>query len=240
MQLKSVARFVLLVSLSCLNGTMAAAQFRETVWEARPKVVSAVDLWPRTRLETWLESQSGLDFFFQRWRTGSLISRRMKPILNLHLRDIDEDNDHYLVIGGGYEYLHTVLRGRLTNDNSIIAHATPHILLAGLLLSDRNRMEFRWINGLYDSRYRNRITINRQSQVGALRFAPYAYGEVFYNYKTRLWNHREYAAGLQFPYKSQFMLDTYFLRESCTGCSLGSVNMIGVTLNLYLRQISSP
>jgi len=33
------------------------------------------------------------------------------------------------------------------------------------------------------------------------------------------------------------MLDTYWLRESCTSCSHGSVNMIGVTLNLYFRQL---
>ena len=51
------------------------------------------------------------------------------------------------------------------------------------------------------------------------------------------WNQREYAAGVQFPYKSRLMLDTYWLRESCTSCAHGSVNMIGVTLNLYLRQL---
>ncbi len=36
---------------------------------------------------------------------------------------------------------------------------------------------------------------------------------------------------------SRLMLDTYWLRESCTSCSQGSVNMIGVTFNLYFRQL---
>jgi hypothetical protein len=166
-----------------------------------------------------------------------MLNRRMKPILNLRIRDIDEENDHFLVFGGGYEYIHTLRRGVRTVDNNIIAQATPHILVEGLLLSDRNRTEFRWINGVYDFRYRNRITVNRQSQMGSFRFAPYAYAEVFYNSIPNTWNQREYATGVQFPYGSQLMLDTYLLHERCTTCSHHSINMIGVTLNLYWRQI---
>jgi len=235
--LQSLAALILVTVLPYLNGTLAATQTEDTKWEARPKVVSAIDFLPRTRLETWVEMQEGLNFSYRRWRTGGLVSRRVKPILNLRLRDIDEDNDNYLVIGGGYEYLHTVNRGRLTIDNTIIGFATPHILVSGFLVSDRNRVEFRWINGAYGFRYRNRVTVIRQSQVGAFRFAPYAYGELFYNSRLHSWNHREYATGVQFPYKSRFMLDTYLLRESCTSCSLGEVNMIGITLNFYLRQL---
>jgi hypothetical protein len=227
----------LLAFLPYFEGTMTGGQVHDTEWEARPKVVSAIDLLPGTRLETWVEMQKGLDFSFQRWRTGGLLSKRMKPILNLHLRDIDEDNDHYLVLGGGYEYLHTIVGRRLLIDNTIIAYATPHISVAGLLLSDRNRTEFRWINGRYDFRYRNRLTVIRQSQIRTFRFAPYAYGELFYNSRLQSWNHREYAMGVQFPYKSRLMFDTYLLRESCTSCSHGSVNMIGITLNLYFRQL---
>jgi len=239
MQLKQLPGFVLITALSYLNATMETGQVppQETVWEFRPKLVSAIDLVPRTRLETWIEFQEGLDFSFHRWRTGAMISRRMKPILNLRLRDIDEDNDNYLVVSGGYEYLHTIDQGSLTIENQIIAQATPHIVLAGLTIGDRNRTEFRWINGVSNFRYRNRLTVIRQSQLRTFRFAPYGYGELFYNSTLHSWNQREYAAGVQFPYKSHLMLDTYWLRESCTSCSHGSVNMIGVTLNLYLRQV---
>jgi hypothetical protein len=181
--------------------------------------------------------QEGLNFSFQRWRTGGLLSKRIKPILNLHLRDIDEDSDHYLVLGGGYEYLHTIVQGRLAIENTIIGQATPHVLLAGLLVGDRNRTEFRWINRVHNFRYRNRLTVNRQTEIGTFRFAPYAYGELFYNSTLRSWNQREYATGVQFPYKSRAMLDTYWLRESCTGCSHRSVDMIGITVNLYFRQL---
>jgi hypothetical protein len=237
MRLKRLASCVLLAALPYLDGTIAAGQVGETEWEGRPKAVSAIDLLPRTRLDTWVESQQGLDFSFQRWRTGGLLSRRMKPILNMHLRDIDENNDHYLVLDGGYEYLHTIDRGSRYIENDIIVDATPHILLAGLLLSNRNRIEFRWINGVYDYRYRNRLTIFHESQAGSFRFTPYAYGELFYHSKSHSWSSDESAAGVRFPYKSRFMLDTYWLHESCSHCNHSSVSMIGVTLNFYFRQL---
>jgi hypothetical protein len=105
------------------------------------------------------------------------------------------------------------------------------------LLSDRNRVDFRWINGVYDYRYRNRLTIARESQAGTFRFTPYAYGELFYHAKNHSWDASESAAGVQFPYKSRFMLDTYWLHEDCSHCAHSSVNMIGVTFNFYLRQL---
>lgn len=228
---------VLLGALIYFSGTIASGQTQDTEWEARPKVVSAIDLLPRTRLETWLESQQGLDFAFRRWRAGGLLSRRMRPILNLALRDIDEEDNHYLVLGGGYEYLHTIQGSKLTIDNTIIAFATPHIQFSGFVLGDRNRVEFRWLNGVYNYRYRNKLGLIRQLQAGALRFAPYGSAELFYNSSRRTWNDREYASGVQFPYKSLLMLDTYWLHERCPSCTPSSVSMIGVTLNLYLRRI---
>ena len=33
------------------------------------------------------------------------------------------------------------------------------------------------------------------------------------------------------------MLDTYLRHQNCTSCVPHSVNMVGVTLNLYFRQI---
>lgn len=236
MSLKSIARGLFLAGF-LVNSMIVSGLAQDMKWEGRPKLVSAADLFPKTRLDTWAESQIGLDFSFQRWRAGGLISRRMKPIVNMHLRDIDENSDHFLVIDGGYEYLHTRDRGKLKIENDILADVTPHVLLAGLLFANRNRIEFRWINGAYDYRYRNRLTLLRESKVRTLRFTPYAYGELFYHSRRRGWTSDESAAGVQFPYKSFFKLDTYWLHESCSGCSHSNVSMVGVTLNFYLRQL---
>ena len=163
----------------------------------------------------------------------------MKPILKPHRRDINENNEHYLVFAAGYEYLHTVQNGRKTIENRIIAQATPRVLFAGVLLSDRNRTEFRWVNGVYDFRYRNKVVISDRLQAGTVRFTPYASGELYYDRNHNSWNQNQYGFGVQFPYKKRLMLDTYLLHQNCTSCSQNSVNMIGATLNLFLDSPNS-
>jgi hypothetical protein len=219
-----------------VNGTSASGQAPDVGWETRPKVMAAIELFPRTRIETWGELQHGVNFSFQRWRAGALLDRRMKPILKPHRVDIDEDNEHYLEFGSGYEYLHTVQNGSKRIENRIIAQVTPRVLFKGLLLSDRHRAEFRWVNGVYDFRYRNKVVIGDRLQARSFRFTPYASGELYYDRNHHSWNQNQYGLGVQFPYKKRWMLDTYLLHQNCTTCSQNSVNMLGATLNFYFRR----
>src|SRR5262245_38391268 len=121
MRLKHSASLWILLALHNLNGISVAEQTPDTGWEVRPKLTDNADLLARTRLQTWVELQHGVNFSFQRWRSGAIISRRLKPILKQHRHDIDEENEHYLVLGGGYEYLHTVQNGSTKIENRIIA-----------------------------------------------------------------------------------------------------------------------
>src|SRR5262249_38520810 len=108
MRLKQAATLWILFALHNLNGMSVAVQGPDTGWEVRPKLTANTDLLARTRLHTWVELQHGVNFSFQRWRSGAIISRRLRPILKQHRQYIDQENEHYLVFGGGYEYLHTV------------------------------------------------------------------------------------------------------------------------------------
>ena len=188
MRVKPVASLFILSALRTLNETSIAGQTPHTGWEGRPKVTATVELLPRTGIETWGELQHGWNFSFQRWRGGAILSRRMKRILKPHRLDINPNNEHYLVFGAGYEYLHTVQNGSKKIENRIIAQVTPRVLMAGVLLTDRNRTEFRWINGAYDFRYRNKVVISDRLQAGAFRFTPYASGELYYDRNQHSWN----------------------------------------------------
>jgi hypothetical protein len=213
------------------------SQTPDTGWETRPKVVAEIDLLPRTRIETWGELEHGVNFSFQRWRTGAIVSRRLKPILKPHRHDINEEKEHHLVFGAGYEHLHTVQNGSLKIENRIITQVTPHYVPgAGVLLTDRNRAEFRWVNGAYDFRYRNKLVLERPLEIHGFVFIPYASGEIYYDRNHHDWNQSQYGFGVQFPYKRLLMVDTYLLHQNCTSCSQNPINMLGLTLNLYFRQ----
>ena len=236
MRLNPVAFLILLV-LHTLDGTSTAAgQSPDTGWETRPKVTASIELAPRTRVRTWGEFQHGTNFSFNRWRTGAMLSRHLEPILRLHRADIDQENEHYLVFGGGYEYLDTHQDDRTTIENRLFAEVTPQALVATVLVSNRNRGEFRWVNGAYDFRYRNKLVISDRLKFGALRFTPYGSAEIYYDRNHHSWNQSQYGFGVQFPYKKSLMLDTYLIHQNCTVCEPNPVNMAGITLNVYFRQ----
>ena len=71
-------------------------------------------------------------------------------LMKSHRTEIDEENEHHLVLGGGYEYLHTVQNGSKRIENRTIAEVTSRVHVGRVRLRDRNRGEFRWVNGVYD------------------------------------------------------------------------------------------
>lgn len=119
----------------------------------------------------------------------------------------------------------------------MIIQATPRYHPAArIVLQDRNRVEFRWVDGAFSARYRNKLTAQQPFTANGSRFTPYASGELFYDGKHHSWNENQYAFGVQLPYKKRLMLDTYYLRQNCTTCSEQHINVLGVTLNLYFKR----
>jgi hypothetical protein len=112
---------------------------------------------------------------------------------------------------------------------------TPGFLLpAKILVRDRNWIELRWIDGTYSTTYRNMVSVERGLLVHGFRFSPFASAEVFYDSPKHSWNEEWYTAGIQWPYKSLLMVETYYKREHCETCSPTDWNVGGVTLHFYL------
>jgi len=220
-----------------LTAGMARAQTPAAETEVWPKVSAFIELRPKTRLEIFAQRQNGEEFPYTQWNVGAMVSYRMKRLVRLDDNDIDEENKRLLVLGAGYEYLQTTQSGNTKRENRIIFQGTGrHRPGAGFLLTDRNRLEFRWVNGVYDFRYRNKLTVNRAFRVDKFRFTPYAAGELFRDRNHHSWGEDQYAFGVQLPYKKILMLDTYYLHQNCTTCSQQHINVLGLTLNLYFRQ----
>ena len=227
----------LVILLTCLDETISLGQTPDTGWELRPKVTADIELLPRLRIQTWVENEDGLNFRFDRWRTGALLNRRLKPILKPHRQDIDDEKEHHLVFGAGYEYLHTIQNGSLKIENRILTQVTPNYAPgAGLLITDRNRAEFRWVNAVYDFRYRNKLVVERAFEINRFVFKPYLSGELYYDRNHHSWNQSRYGFGVQFPYKKALMLDTYLLHQNCTTCSQNPINMVGLYLTFFFRS----
>ncbi len=224
------------IALLLLIGDPAAAQTSEELW---PKVKVAIELRSKTRLEISGEKQSGEDLARTQWKVGIIGSYRLKRLVKAHLGDIDDEKNHFMTLGAGYEYLYTNDNGSTKTEKRLVVQGVPHYFIprAELLLQDRSRIEFRWVNGSYSTRYRNKLTVERTLKLTRFRTTPYASGELFYDGQHRSWNQNTYAFGVIFPYKKLLSVDTYFLRQNCTTCKEEHVNAVGVTLNVFLSLI---
>lgn len=134
-------------------------------------------------------------------------------------------------------------------EHRLLTEQTLRKLLPGnLLLSDRNREDFRFVNGDFSFRYRNRVTIEREFHLFKGRtITPYASGEIFYDTRYSVWNRNRLAVGFQqslrrgpvrrmlLP-KRQVILDLYYMRQNDSRSETQHVNAIGAALAFYFRD----
>jgi hypothetical protein len=217
----------------CTNAT-GLAQTSSTETEIWPEGDAHIQLPSHLRVLAFTGLEQGIGFPFQQWYSAAALGYQFKPILREHLLNIDPDKDHYLVLGGGYEFLRTAQSGVVHHENRITIDATPSFRASSrILLRDRNWLELRWIDGTYSTTYRNQLSVERDLLVHGFRFTPYGSAEVFYDGPKHSWDQAWYTAGVQWPSKRLLMLDTYYRREHCNTCTPINWNAVGMTLNFY-------
>ena len=213
------------------------SQPTDTETEIWPEVDAHLQLPSHLRVLAFSGLEQGIGFPFQQWYAAGALGYQFKPILRKHIFNIDPDKEHYLVFGGGYEFLRTTQSGTVKHENRVTIDATPGFLLpAKILVRDRNWVELRWIDGTYSTTYRNMVTIERGLLLHGFRFSPYGSAEVFYDSPKHSWNEEWYTAGFQWPYKSLLMVETYYRREHCDTCTPTNWNVGGVTLHFYFNK----
>ena len=232
---KARFRIVAWLFLSMSACCSAFGQQAQTAGEFWPAADVHYQFSDNLRLLGLTELKRGAELGYQQIDAGLGLVYQWKTIKKSHLENIDPDKEHIFVSGGGYEYLHTV-SGKPKYENRLVFEAVAGTRpVSRLLVRDRNRVEFRWVNGVYSTRYRNNLSLEYDISAGKFRFTPYASAEAFYDGAGHSWSQEQYIAGVQWPYKRRLMLETYYLRQNCTSCSPEHLNVGGLTLNLYFR-----
>jgi hypothetical protein len=215
--------------------TAAQTAVPSTEGQFNPEIDAHVEVSPDVSLLSFAGVQDGEGYPYSQWYAAAGMSYRFQRIRSPHLINIDPDKEAYLFVGFGYEYLTTTQSGVTTTENRLALAATPGTRLFGgkLLVRDRNRLELRWVNGKYQTTYRNQLSGEWDFLVGGVRFTPYGSVEAFDNSRHG-WNEWWYTAGVQFPFGGRhWMLDAYFRRQDCSTCTPAHWNAAGLTLNYY-------
>jgi hypothetical protein len=240
MRSKFVINFCLTTALIAILGFTAAAQSEtsDTETQVWPEVDAHIELPSHLRVLAFTGLEQGVNFPYQQWYAAAALGYQFKLILREHLENIDPDKEQYFLFGGGYEFLRTVQSGKTKDEDRITLDGTFGFRpTARFLARDRNWIEFRWINGTYSTTYRNLLTVERDFLLRGFRFTPYGAAEVFYDGAKHSWNQEWYTAGIQWPSKHLFMLDTYYRRENCSTCKPISWNVGGVTVNFFFGSL---
>ena len=160
---------------------------------------------------------------------------------------VDYIPNKHVILRTGYRYGTSVgSNSEPFKEHRLLTEQTLRQLLPGdLLLSDRNREDFRFVNGDFSFRYRNRVTLERELPLFKGRtITPYVSAEIFYDTRYNTWNRNRWAVGVQqslrrgplrkmlLP-KRQVILDLYYMRQNDSRSDIEHVNAIGAALTFY-------
>jgi len=234
---KRVCLFVVMLSLLPAAGDAQSSDTRQ-------------EFWPRIELYVNLNEQSRFFLKYSATRAnhldddadgqvGGYFDFYLAPLVRRRLRELpDASRDKFLMFRVGYLYSTTPAGSSKPSTQHIPTLETdPRAPLPwGLLLTDRNRLEFRIVNGAYEPRYRNRLRFERAFRTGRFALTPYVDAEALYSWKYHAFNQLRYTAGLEWTLAHFLVLEGYFTRKRDTRSPPEYVNALGATVQLHLRQ----
>jgi hypothetical protein len=229
----TAASIVLLIAAAVLGAQSSAA-----VNQLDPGVTVDFDINERFKLMLYTGREKSEEIGSSKWKVGGGLSVRLKPLFKLRILDqLDADKQHVLVVAALYEHSRASDAGSTKLENKIMLDATfrwafPH----KFMLSDRNRSEFRWINGDGHYRYRNRAMFERMVKAGRRTLTPYGSAEAIWDSRYRKWSIFKFTAGVEIPLIWQMSLDPYYEREHCVTCSDSQTNIYGLNLHMYFSR----
>lgn len=165
---------------------------------------------------------------------------RVRPLVRGLLFDDEDDNErkYMLSFAANYEFTKSFGPSTTSVGHKFMLDATPRYRLPGrILVQNRVRSEFRWAEGENDFWFRDRLRIEHKFKIRKFRFRPYVSGEIIWTKNTDSWNRNVLSAGVELTIiRKRTMVDVYYQRKNCDGCSFADVNAIGMNLNFFFGK----
>ena len=221
---------------SLLAAAVLPAGAQVTSSEFRPEIDAYLNAGPRTRLIFQESLNLRGSSSPSRDRLAGYFEIALRPILRRRLREHpDVFRSRYLSFRGGYQYSTPVADGSGAPENRVIAEITAcYPLPGGIVVTDRNRGDFRFMRPAFSARYRNRLWLERDLTFSTFQFTPYAYDEIFFDTRYDAWSRNRVVLGLQFPAGAHSVAEPYLLYELRSRGSTHRVRAFGFKLSLYL------
>jgi hypothetical protein len=158
---------------------------------------------------------------------------------------VDYNVNKRFVLRAGYRYSFAPGDDDFEEQRIVTEQTFRQDLPWKMLLSDRNRQDWRFINGDFSFRYRNRVRLEREIRAWGRSFTPYGSVEVYYDTRFDVWNRNRLTAGAEFQLKrgfpllreltprKQVILDIYYTKQNDSRSQPNHVHAVGATVALH-------
>jgi len=127
------------------------------------------------------------------------------------------------------------LSNKWVDENRIEFQPTVKWNIGDLKFSDRNRVEYRIVDGTEKWRYRNSVKLAKTITVKNQEITPFISNEVFYDFSVDRYNQNRAIAGFSKKISDTVGLDVYYMYKSDKkGSDWLGTNVIGTTVNFSL------
>ncbi len=214
---------------------------RQEVWPEANLFYSINDkfrvfaLYSTTKLKNSSYTEGGagiyLDYFALPWLRGKSPGQTGPDSLR----------GHYLWFRAGYLYNRTPADAENPfKESTLVTEANLRFQLPySVILTNKNRMDFRFLNSDFKPRYRIKGTLEKAMHTDYLQFTPYVNGEYYVEFSNNSVNKIRITGGAELRVASHINFETYVLYQFKNAGSPQGLTAMGVILKFYLdhRQL---
>ena len=191
-----------------------------------------------TRLYSDTAYAKGKESDSQALDAAAYLDISIKPVgLGRRSRFRQEDwaRNRYLWTRIGYDHVFKREGGTPSpsEDRAIVSLWAKVPLPAEVWLEGRARVDFRWIDGEYSTRYRLRVEATREFALLGHPVTPYFNVEWFYDTRYDGWARILYQAGPEVTVSKHFRFEVYLARQEDHLPKESALNAFGVVAKLY-------
>jgi hypothetical protein len=162
---------------------------------------------------------------------------RFHPVFFRRIIKINDARIQRVTFDLGERLIHSVNSPRSTSEERTIVQAALRWAFPfGSMLTDRNRVEFRFVNGAYSWRARDQVKVEKDIRIHGYALTEYVSAEAFFDSKTDSVDRLRYVGGVVFPVAKNTTIEPYFMRQDSRGSEPKFENAIGMRLSLFLQK----
>jgi hypothetical protein len=118
-------------------------------------------------------------------------------------------------------------------EQRLFSDATLRLALgSNVLLSNRNRAEYRWLDGAFSWRYRNQVKLERD-RAFRLPTTPYASAELFYDSRYSAVSIYRYTGGISVVISPRWIVEPYYVYQIEKHSQSRRIHAIGLTIQFF-------